>query len=90
MITQFDLRSVYAAPFKYDGIGYIWDANRHMVADFSWEEGGPFRVRGWGRIRTTYNKPEELYDALEVFDGVDRRRKRPAQMRRDPQHRVEL
>jgi len=52
---------LYAAPFTYD-CGYIYDANRRMVADDHGLD-ATARVRGWGRI--SYLKdPEQLQDTV--------------------------
>lgn len=65
-----ELFSLYKAPFMYDGVTYIWDANKNMVMDFNGYkdkpavEGGTARVRGWGRIKYMKN-PGPLFDGLE-------------------------
>ncbi len=40
----------FVAPFRYDGISYIWDANNEMAADDRPEGRKGWRARGWGRI----------------------------------------
>jgi len=47
-----EIKSLYQEPFKYDGCAYIYDAHNEMVADFAF--GGPFRPRGWGRIKDAF------------------------------------
>lgn len=64
-----ELISLYRAPFKWDGIAYIFDADHNMVADFwnpitAWGNDGTFRVRGWGRFGQMEDG-ERLYDAME-------------------------
>lgn len=52
------IKHLYRAPFHSRRGIYIFDADNNMVADFvdmtpgRWRvTGGPFRVRGWGRIQ---------------------------------------
>jgi hypothetical protein len=40
----------FVAPFRYDGHGYIWDANNEMAADNRGAVHSRWRPRGWGRI----------------------------------------
>lgn len=50
----------FKAPFRWDGINYIWDANGNMAADFNGPGGGwvdgvriyGLRPRGWGWMST--------------------------------------
>lgn len=53
----------FKAPFRFDGICYVWDANGEMVADFNEDDDSRpryvdgkrahwnFRPRGWGRVQ---------------------------------------
>ena len=46
-----EILHLYKAPFKYDGMGYIWDANGKMIADSIGESVPAFaQVRGWGYL----------------------------------------
>lgn len=71
--------ALYKPPFRYDGHGYVWDANGEMVLDQVAEGGGPdgppppttmvstlgatLRIRGWGRIGYLEH-PVQLQDAV--------------------------
>lgn len=59
------LRALYLAPFRYDGISYIWDQNNEMVADFR-GEGGSIRPRGWGRFQYMEDGTT-LHDQMEAL-----------------------
>lgn len=63
------LVDLYKAPFTYDGISYIWDANKEMVADFRafpnmTVADGRIRPRGWGRFQYMANGGA-IHDAME-------------------------
>jgi hypothetical protein len=55
------VRDLYQAPFWYDDICYIRDANHQTVA--YWDSRNDFVVRGWGRIRY-------MEDADDLFNSV--------------------
>lgn len=57
------LSELYRGPFTYDGISYIWDANREMVADFRSADKS-IRPRGWGRFQYMPNG-SRIHDAVE-------------------------
>lgn len=56
---------LYRAPFRYDGIRYIWDADNNMVADFRGEN-NTICPRGWGRFQYM-DYGAILHDEMEVF-----------------------
>ena len=56
--------ALYRPPFRYDGHGYLWDANGEMVADDRPESPSAIgRIRGWGRIGYL-KEPEKLQDMV--------------------------
>ena len=61
--------ALYRPPFIAGFAGYVFDVNRHVVAD---NDGSGLRVRGWGRIQYMAN-PEALQDdvwAIIVESGA--------------------
>ena len=68
-----DVKSLFEAPFTFDGRTFIWDANSQMVADNDWSKPKADqepRPRGWGHVQYLEDGASRMTKWGETFYDI--------------------